>query len=308
MILLSGRLAWGGREDACNLVDPMLSILVNVGYDHQAILGNTLAEIARDKAYICRSDRPLILGPPRLGWEASFAEIQPSVAEVCANQGAQLVNVAAPASSEWDDYCCYPSQRLAPDTHAVICTSLRHLMARGFPLKLDAQEQARANIRLRGRLEQCILRGYPVLIDAAHNVDSMRWLAQILAARGGSQRYPVIFGCQATRDPALLLHELKPIIQRLIPIEIPVLRPCSVAVIIEAATALDIHVTLPPGYNIEDAPREHQIGAVTELDPPDNSTKWIEAVTYGLSLATPERHTIICGSIYYLGEVLRAFE
>lgn len=298
----------GGREDACNLVDPLLSILVNVGYDHQAILGNTLGEIAQDKSYICRPDHPLILGPPRPGWEGSYAEIQPTVAGICAEQGAQLVEVAAPASSVWSDYFSNPSQKLTPDTFAIVRTSLQYLASHGFPLEPDVQKHALDSVRIRGRLERCELKGYPVLLDAAHNVDSLRWLVRMLTARGGLQRYPVIFGCQATRDPALLLRELKPVIQQLIPIAIPVLRPCPLATIIEAATALDIPITLPPGDMSGATIHEYQIGSVTELDPPDNSTQWMEAVAHGMSLATPEQHTIICGSIYYLGEILRAFE
>jgi dihydrofolate synthase/folylpolyglutamate synthase len=298
----------GGREDACNLVDPLLSILVNVGYDHQAILGNTLAEIARDKAYICRPDHPLILGPPRPGWETPYAEIQLAVAEISAMQGAQLVEVVAPSSSAWSDYFSNSSQKLTPDTLAVIHTSLQYLAAHAFPLEPVELEHALADVRIRGRLERCELRGHPVLLDAAHNVDSLRWLVRVLNARDGLQRYPVIFGCQATRDPVLLLRELKPVIQQLIPIEIPVLRPCPVATIVEAATALEITITLPPGYRVGAASRDYQIGSVTELDSPDNSMQWMEAVAHGISLATPEQRTIICGSIYYLGEILRAFE
>ncbi len=69
----------GGKEDACNLVDPRLSILTNVGYDHMQILGDTLAEIATDKAHIARPGHTLLLGPPRPGWEQALAEYHPAV-------------------------------------------------------------------------------------------------------------------------------------------------------------------------------------------------------------------------------------
>lgn len=48
-------------------------------------------------------------------------------------------------------------------------------------------------------------------------------------------------------------------------------------------------------------------GATTELDPPDNRTGWIECVRHGLDLVA-DQPAIICGSIYYLGEILRVFE
>ncbi|SCA58407.1 Folylpolyglutamate synthase [Chlamydiales bacterium SCGC AB-751-O23] len=52
----------GGRLDATNLVDPMLCIITNVSLDHQRILGNTVEEIAREKAGIIKEKVPVIAG------------------------------------------------------------------------------------------------------------------------------------------------------------------------------------------------------------------------------------------------------
>ncbi|PSL43989.1 dihydrofolate synthase/folylpolyglutamate synthase [Salsuginibacillus halophilus] len=49
----------GGRLDATNVVKPMISLITNIGEDHQAILGHTKAEIAREKAGIVKSGVPL---------------------------------------------------------------------------------------------------------------------------------------------------------------------------------------------------------------------------------------------------------
>ena len=50
----------GGRLDATNVVTPKVTAITNIGFDHQAILGNTLAEIAGEKAGIIKSNTPLI--------------------------------------------------------------------------------------------------------------------------------------------------------------------------------------------------------------------------------------------------------
>jgi dihydrofolate synthase/folylpolyglutamate synthase len=50
----------GGRLDATNVVDPLVSIITNIGYEHTNILGETLEEIAREKAGIIKPGRPLI--------------------------------------------------------------------------------------------------------------------------------------------------------------------------------------------------------------------------------------------------------
>lgn len=311
----------GGREDACNLVEPLVSALTNVGYDHQAILGLDLSSIARDKAMICRRGRPLLLGPHRPGWENSYAEYAPVVREVCSEQGARLMELPPTDPAKWEHYFNRTGADLPPDTLELLHATLDELEreSRGtLALSSTLRVEGMKHIDYRARMERGTLKGAPVLLDAAHNVDSLRWLARMLQALAdgplagikpaNGARYPVVFGCQATRDPAELLTPLKPAIEMLVPIEIPLLKPCPLTRIIGAAANLNIPVSLPAGLLPNYSPVEYEIGELTELDPPDNRTGWIECVEHGLSLATVQRPAVICGSIYYLGEILRVFE
>ena len=52
----------GGRLDSTNVISPELSIITNIGWDHMALLGNTLAEIASEKAGIIKTETPVIIG------------------------------------------------------------------------------------------------------------------------------------------------------------------------------------------------------------------------------------------------------
>ena len=52
----------GGRLDSTNIITPILSIITNIGYDHMNILGNTLEEIAGEKAGIIKSGIPVVIG------------------------------------------------------------------------------------------------------------------------------------------------------------------------------------------------------------------------------------------------------
>lgn len=52
----------GGRLDSTNIIKPELSIITNIGYDHQYILGDTLAEIAAEKAGIIKHHVPVVVG------------------------------------------------------------------------------------------------------------------------------------------------------------------------------------------------------------------------------------------------------
>lgn len=53
----------GGRYDATNIVEPILSIITSIGYDHTAILGETLEKIAYQKAGIIKKGVSVVLGP-----------------------------------------------------------------------------------------------------------------------------------------------------------------------------------------------------------------------------------------------------
>lgn len=53
----------GGRWDATNVVNPLVSIITSIGYDHTEILGPSLEDIAREKAGIIKKGKPVVLGP-----------------------------------------------------------------------------------------------------------------------------------------------------------------------------------------------------------------------------------------------------
>ena len=52
----------GGRLDSTNIITPLVSVITNIGYDHKKFLGNSLAEIAREKAGIFKTNVPVVIG------------------------------------------------------------------------------------------------------------------------------------------------------------------------------------------------------------------------------------------------------
>lgn len=80
----------GGRLDSTNIISPLLSIITNISYDHVAMLGNTLPEIASEKAGIIKPGIPIIVGE----WQAAVTGVFERVA---AEKGSSLVF----ASKQW---------------------------------------------------------------------------------------------------------------------------------------------------------------------------------------------------------------
>lgn len=64
----------GGRLDSTNVITPLVSIITNISYDHTDLLGNTLPEIAAEKAGIIKPKVPVIIGEQRIETERVFFE------------------------------------------------------------------------------------------------------------------------------------------------------------------------------------------------------------------------------------------
>ncbi len=64
----------GGRLDSTNIITPVLSVITNISYDHKDVLGNTLAEIAAEKAGIIKPQIPVVIGQQRSETERVFFE------------------------------------------------------------------------------------------------------------------------------------------------------------------------------------------------------------------------------------------
>ena len=76
----------GGRLDATNVVDPVVSVISSLSYDHMAVLGNTLAAIATEKAGIIKPGRPVVLAPQK-------DEARQVVEQIALERGSKLTEV-----------------------------------------------------------------------------------------------------------------------------------------------------------------------------------------------------------------------
>lgn len=202
----------GGRLDATNLADPILSLITPIGFDHREFLGDTLAAIAREKAGILRGGRPALV------W-IEDAEPAGSVQKVAVNLGTDLrfasdeVRIESVEPRGWQGQrvrLATPTRRydleipLLGDHQAknlgLAVRAAEALAGLGFE-RLDAAAIAAgaAACRWPGRLEPVELPdGRRVLLDAAHNADGAAVLARFLARL--DQPADLLFGVLADKD------------------------------------------------------------------------------------------------------------
>jgi dihydrofolate synthase/folylpolyglutamate synthase len=203
----------GGRLDATNVVEPAVSVITPISLDHQAILGDTLGEIAAEKAGILRPGVPAVIAS------------QPASALAVIRDTAALIG--APLSLEGDAWHAQYRAGLATLSGPWGVLERIRLGLRG-PHQADNAGAAlmaiwhfRHNLlndpsRARRALEattwpgrfETIRDSPPVIVDGAHNVASMEMLATTLQEAHPGSRYIVVLGSYRDKDLAGMLASL----------------------------------------------------------------------------------------------------
>jgi dihydrofolate synthase/folylpolyglutamate synthase len=176
----------GGRLDATNVADPLVSAIVSIDFDHQAYLGTTLGAIAHEKAGVLRPGRVTVVGPLP---DEAMAAVNAQAAVVGAH-----IRVASEEGPRLDAPLPGAHQR---DNRLVAVRVLEAAAEAGFAIDLEAATAGLAGTQWPGRL-QWIPGEVPLLLDGAHNIAGARALAAYLDARG--EPFVLLFG--AMRDKA----------------------------------------------------------------------------------------------------------
>ena len=284
----------GGRLDATNTCEPLLSLITPIGFDHQELLGDTLAAIAREKAGILRRGRPALAWvedrEPAAALQAAAAEagadlrfvpdsVRVETIEPLGWAG-QRIGLATPL-------CRYSLQIALLGDHQAANLGLavraaETLAGLGFPrLGPQAIAAGAAACRWPGRLEVIALpggrHGRRAVLDAAHNGQGAAGLAAFLDR--ANEPADLLFGVLADKDYAGMLGLLAPRARRLVlttPRSPRAKDPAELAALLTAgAGRADVLVEPDPERALD---RALELGGET---------------------------LVACGSIYLIGEVRR---
>jgi dihydrofolate synthase/folylpolyglutamate synthase len=287
----------GGRFDATNVLEPRLCLITNIGLDHTDRLGETLEEIAFEKAGILRAGVPAITGaaPPALGVIEAQAgelgaplwrlgqEIRVSDIHVDATGGGfhlELPGEALPGLTVG------MRGRHQIENAALAAAAAVRLRDVGARVPEAAIRAGLASAVIPGRLE--VIGARPtVLLDAAHNPDGARALAAALEELfGDRRRLLLVLAVSRLHDPAEVVGILAPLADHVF------------------ATASS-HPAATPAAETAELARAAVRGAgkalVTEVP------TVAAAVAAARAEAEPEDLICVAGSIYALGEVPRSF-
>lgn len=299
----------GGRLDATNVVLPLVTIITNISLDHTEILGDTIEAIAREKAGIIKAGVPLVTAsadPRALELFAGFCRQRQAPAYRVLGPDEAGTGAAGQLQGPWQGCSSFGGRTAAPDGQrfsyrglkrqldglfiplrgayqpanaAAALTALELLAERGFPVDEGALRRALAGVRWPGRLE--LLRRRPLLvIDGAHNPDSMAQLAGSLGEYFDYRRLILVLGVMSDKDRRAMLEPLLPL----------------ASLVVLTAPAL------------ERAARPEQLAAtVSELysGPLLLEPSVPRAVEAALSRCSPEDMVLVTGSLYTVSEARR---
>ncbi len=211
----------GGRFDSTNIINPLVSLITSIGYDHMDLLGNTLPEIAFEKAGIIKQNVPVVISHSQeeirhvfenkaheLGSTLFFADegmalnrigIRNELAEYRAEYGGNILNFSTDLLGEYQI-------KNIPGVLKVIHL-LNYLgfmvtdsdIVRGFSCVM-------ASTGLRGRWQK-IAENPVVICDTVHNISGIDDVVHQLKAMNVNQLF-IIWGVVEGKKPELMLRQL----------------------------------------------------------------------------------------------------
>jgi dihydrofolate synthase/folylpolyglutamate synthase len=188
----------GGRFDATNVVTPVVTVITSIALDHERHLGDTLGQIAFEKAGIIKPRVPVVVGPLP-------AEARTVIRHVARAADAVLVEALA-------SYSGTPVPLALNGAHqrhnaAIAVETLRLCSGLGHPIGRDHLVSALTDVEWPARLEWLRVPGMgDVLLDAAHNPAGAEALADYVLVAAAP--LPLVFGVMKDKDVDAIVRAL----------------------------------------------------------------------------------------------------
>ena len=205
----------GGRLDCTNIITPELSIITNISPDHTQFLGNTVKEIAAEKAGIIKSGIPVVIGETTAETRRIFASKADEMnAPIFFAEDKELLTSATPCGSgymyntnrygtingELGGYCQEKNAR------TILC-AIDRLQHQGFVITAEAVRKGFTDVTtltgLMGRW-QTIGENPRTVCDAGHNIGGIEYVARQLEAQE-CKTLRVVFGMVSDKDITAVL-------------------------------------------------------------------------------------------------------
>ena len=281
----------GGRFDATNAIEPQVSVITNLSIEHTDYLGNTIKDIAREKAGIIKQNTPVVTG---VSQPSGISVIKQIAKEKLSDLFIYKKNFSARKDPKQDTYTYnglfqsfHHLIKPLPGEHQKEKLSLAlaacELICKIVKKTDDSYElfeilvkEGLAHAKWPGRLEH-VMENPLVILDGAHNLQAARVLGKYLSSTLKNQKLTLVLGILDDKPYEKMLESLVPCAQNIIITKAEIDRSLEPSVLKKAAQRL----TKCPVTIIEDVK---------------------EAVTHAINISNDEDAVCIAGSLYVAGE------
>jgi dihydrofolate synthase/folylpolyglutamate synthase len=278
----------GGRLDAVNIIDADCVVITSIDVDHVEYLGPDREAIGREKAHVMRSGRPAIVSDPMP--PASVLAYGEQIGADLWLAGRDFNHQGDRQQWSWAGRgrryhsLAYPALRGANQLiNAAGAIAAFEALRERLPITAQAVRTGLALVSLPGRFQ--IVPGQPTLVlDVAHNAQSVAALARNLDAMGFYPRTHAVFGAMRDKDLAALLERMQPLVDHWHFCDLDTPR---------AARASELAALPRP------ATPGREVTVHTHASPS-------EALQAAVAAADPVDRIVVFGSFYTVGGVLRA--
>ncbi|CAN5825836.1 folylpolyglutamate synthase/dihydrofolate synthase family protein [soil metagenome] len=215
----------GGRWDATNATEPILSVVTSVDLDHTEVLGRTVETIALDKAGVARAGRPLLTGASGAALAVVRGEATRVGAKVWAlddvswgatDLGWDGVRVRLPVPSATGSGVPWRLETHLLGAHQARNLALAGASAAALGLTEEASRAGAAEVAWPGRLEPLSARGRRWLLDGAHNPAAAHALAAAVRVLAPDGADVLVVGVNADKDVDGILDPLVAVAKRVV--------------------------------------------------------------------------------------------
>jgi dihydrofolate synthase / folylpolyglutamate synthase len=233
----------GGRLDSTNVITPVLSVITNISYDHQHLLGNTLPEIAQEKAGIIKPTIPVLIGRKQAETNDVFIHKATSIyttvqftedllKQVKVIQTPNYLILDTTIDDEHYNICCDLRSSYQAENMQTALAAL-HLLKKMRVFKISEKalqigfSTVQQNTNLLGRWQ--VLEHHPrIIADVGHNEDGIHKMLSQLKQENYKQLH-IVFGAVKDKDIDRILMLLpkdahyyftQPPIPRMLPVEV----------------------------------------------------------------------------------------
>jgi dihydrofolate synthase/folylpolyglutamate synthase len=279
----------GGRLDATNVIQPELAIITNISLEHRQYLGNTVNEIAAEKAGIIKYRKPVITA---ISQKNAYGVVE----KIAAGKKAPLFRLGRDfrvrrhypgtfsyygIDTVWHNLQTALQGSHQADNAALVLAACELLNAGKTNLVIDNIKKGLTTNHWPGRLET-VSEDPLIILDGAHNQAAASNLARFLATELAGREITLVLGILDDKPYKMMLKSLLPLASRV------VLTRAKIDRALDPRRLLDV----AQNYNIE----SHLVADVAG------------AVKHAMDICPPGGAICIAGSLYVVGEAKEAFE